>query len=301
MEEYRKICERVLNEGVKKMDRTGVGTLSVFGHQATYDLRKGFPLLTLKNTHWKSVVHELLWFISGDTNINYLIDNGVRIWNEWSDAYKNGYNGFVGNEAVREAHKDGRTDLLTLGSVYGKQWRNFGGVDQVKDVLDEAIKNPLSRRLIVSAWNPIDLPEMALPPCHYTWMINLSPIDYLDGNNNNNNDHYWIDLQLLARSQDVFLGVPFNIASYSLLLMMISNHINMYANFKTTPRNFIHSMGDTHLYLNHLDQTREMLSREELELPSIELVQKDIFEMTFDDIKLLNYDPHPTIKASVAV
>ena len=265
----------VLEEGECREDRTGTGTLSLFGYQNRWDLGAGFPLLTTKKVHFKSVVHELLWLLAGDTNIRYLQDHGVSIWDEWADA-----NG-------------------DLGPVYGKQWRHFGlreppagapgparsgGVDQIKDILDQIRQRPRSRRIIVSAWDPLDVPSMALPPCHTLFQFYV----HTDGR---------LDCQLYQRSADIFLGVPFNIASYALLTHLVAQACGL------KPGSFVHSFGDLHLYLNHVDQARLQLGREPRALPTLRLdpAVTDLFAFKYEDIKLEAYDPHPAIKAAVAV
>jgi len=264
MRQYHELMERVLRHGVRKHDRTGTGTLSVFGHQMRFDLSQGFPLVTTKKLHLKSIVHELLWFIAGDTNIRYLKENGVSIWDEWADA-----NG-------------------ELGPVYGKQWRSWEGADgrthdQLKDLLNEIRRNPDSRRLVLSAWNPADLDKMALAPCHCLFQFWVA-----DGR---------LSCQLYQRSADCFLGVPFNIASYALLTHLVAHVSGLQAG------EFVHTFGDAHLYLNHLEQTRLQLSRDPRALPTLRLDAnvRSLFDFTFDDIVFENYDPHPLIKAPVAV
>jgi thymidylate synthase len=263
MQAYLDLLRNVLETGVRKGDRTGTGTLSVFGAQLRFDLAKGFPLVTTKKVHLKSIVHELLWFLAGDTNVRYLQDNGVSIWNEWADA-----NG-------------------DLGPVYGKQWRSWatpdgGTIDQIAGVLNEIRSNPNSRRMIVTAWNPADLDKMALAPCHCLFQFHVA-----DGR---------LSCQLYQRSADIFLGVPFNIASYALLTQMIAHVTGL------TPGDFIHSFGDAHLYLNHLDQAREQLTRTPRALPVLKLnpAVKSLFDFTFDDIEVENYDPHARIPAEVS-
>ncbi len=264
MQAYLDLVRNVLDTGVRKGDRTGTGTLSVFGAQLRFDLAKGFPLVTTKKVHLKSIVHELLWFLAGDTNVRYLQDNGVSIWNEWADA-----NG-------------------DLGPVYGKQWRSWatpdgGSIDQIAGVLNEIRSNPNSRRMIVTAWNPADLDKMALAPCHCLFQFHVA-----DGR---------LSCQLYQRSADIFLGVPFNIASYALLTQMIAHVTGL------KPGDFIHTFGDAHLYINHLDQAREQLTRAPRALPALKLnpAVKSLFDFTFEDIAVENYDPHPAIKAPVAV
>ncbi|QGZ37260.1 thymidylate synthase [Stappia indica] len=264
MRQYHELMQRILDEGVKKTDRTGTGTISVFGHQMRFDLADGFPMVTTKKLHLKSIIHELLWFLAGDTNIRYLKENGVRIWDEWAD--ENG----------------------DLGPVYGYQWRSWpapdgSSIDQISKLLEQIRKTPDSRRLIVSAWNPALVDEMALPPCHAFFQFYVA-----DGR---------LSCQLYQRSADVFLGVPFNIASYALLTMMVAK-VTGYE-----PGEFIHTFGDAHLYLNHLDQAREQLSREPRALPTMRINEAahDLFAFRFEDFELVGYDPHPHIKAAVAV
>jgi thymidylate synthase len=264
MHSYHDLLRRVLDTGAKKTDRTGTGTLSIFGAQLRFDLAAGFPLVTTKKVHLKSIIHELLWFLQGDTNIRYLKDHGVSIWDEWADS-----NG-------------------DLGPVYGKQWRSWTTrdgrtIDQIQQVLDQLQKTPDSRRMIVSAWNVGELDQMALMPCHALFQFYVA-----DGK---------LSCQLYQRSADLFLGVPFNIASYALLTMMMAQVVGL------RPGDFVHTFGDAHLYLNHLDQTREQLSREPRPLPTMHLnpAVKDLFAYTYDDFRLEGYDPHPAIKAPVAV
>ncbi|MBV6635505.1 MAG: thymidylate synthase [Mameliella sp.] len=261
MEQYHAQLRQILAHGQHTTDRTGTGTISHFGMQARYDMQDGFPLLTTKKVHWKSVLHELLWFLSGDTNIGYLNDNGVTIWDEWAD-----HNG-------------------DLGPVYGSQWRNWNGmgIDQIRWLLDEIKARPDSRRLIVSAWNPEELRDMALPPCHTMWQVKI-----LDDT---------MHLQLYQRSADMFLGVPFNIASYAALLIMLA-HVTGYK-----PGTFVHTIGDAHIYSNHLDQVKELLAREERPLPRLSFNRDvpNLFDFKFEDFLLEGYDPHPAIKAPVAV
>jgi thymidylate synthase len=264
MRQYLDLMERVLAEGVEKRDRTGVGTRSIFGHQLRFDLTRGFPLITTKKLHVKSIIYELLWFLRGDTNVKYLDEHGVSIWDEWAD--ENG----------------------DLGPVYGRQWRSWptpdgGSIDQMENVVAEIRRNPDSRRLIVTAWNPADLPKMALSPCHCLFQFYVA-----DGA---------LSCQLYQRSADVFLGVPFNIASYALLTLMVAQVTDL------KPGVFIHSFGDTHLYLNHLEQARLQLTRSPRPLPTLRLnpAAKDLFAFRYEDFSLEGYEPHPHIKAAVAV
>ena len=259
MKQYLDLLRNILENGEKKDDRTGVGTISLFGTQTRYNLNDGFPLLTTKKVHLKSIIHELLWFLKGDTNIKYLQDNGVRIWNEWAD--ENG----------------------DLGPVYGKQWRNFNGVDQITNVINTLKTNPNSRRIIVSAWNPQDVDKMALPPCHTMFQFFVI-----------NNK---LSCQLYQRSADCFLGVPFNIASYALLTMMVAQVCDLELG------DFVHTTGDTHIYLNHLEQVNLQLTREPYPLPKMKINKdkKDIFSFEYEDFELVDYKCHPTIKGVVAV
>lgn len=272
MQQYIQLLQHILDTGVAKTDRTGTGTLSTFGYQMRFDLSKGFPLVTTKKVHLKSIIHELLWFLQGDTNIKYLNDNGVRIWDEWAN--KNG----------------------DLGPVYGKQWRSWEckdgkTVDQVSEVISQIQKYPDSRRLIVSAWNVGDLPEMALMPCHNMFQFYVSPAPTGEAERGK------LSCQLYQRSADVFLGVPFNIASYALLTMMIAQVTNL------QPGDFVHTFGDVHIYSNHIDQVKLQLSREPYPLPQMQINPevKDIFDFRYDDFTLVNYQSHPGIKAAVAV
>lgn len=264
MQQYHQLLQYILDKGIKKEDRTGVGTISVFGYQMRFNLQEGFPLITTKKLHTKSIIHELLWFLKGSTNIQYLKENGVTIWDEWAD--ENG----------------------ELGPIYGYQWRNWpdynvGHIDQIFNLIEEIKKNPNSRRLIVSAWNVAQLKDMRLPPCHILFQFYVA-----DGK---------LSCQLYQRSADVFLGVPFNIASYSLLLMMVAQVTGL------QPYEFIHTLGDAHLYLNHIDQAKLQLSRDCRPLPRMILNPevKSIFDFKYEDFKLEGYDPHPHIKAEVAV
>jgi thymidylate synthase len=264
MRQYLDLLQRVLDEGVTKDDRTGTGTRSVFGHQMRFDLAAGFPLVTTKKLHVKSIVHELLWFISGDTNIGYLNENGVRIWDEWAD--ENG----------------------DLGPVYGKQWRSWAApdgrvIDQLAQVVAAIRSNPDSRRLIVTAWNPADVDEQAMPPCHCLFQFYVA-----DGR---------LSCQLYQRSADIFLGVPFNIASYALMTQMVAQVSGLAAG------DFVHTFGDAHLYLNHLDQARLQLTRQPRPLPKMTINPEthSLFDFVYDDFSLAGYEPHPHIKAAVAV
>ncbi len=271
MRTYLNLMQHVLEHGTKKSDRTGTGTISVFGYQMRFDLSEGFPLVTTKKCHMKSIIHELLWFLQGDTNIRYLTDNGVKIWDEWAD--ENG----------------------DLGPVYGKQWRSWEAVngrviDQIKIAVDQLKNNPDSRRIIVSAWNVGELDEMALAPCHAFFQFYVAPASTGSGRGR-------LSCQLYQRSADIFLGVPFNIASYALLTMMMAQVCDL------EPGDFVHTFGDAHLYLNHLEQTQLQLSREPHPLPIMKINPdvKDIFSFRFEDFTLEGYDPHPAIKAPVAV
>jgi|TARA_B100001093_G_scaffold520525_1_gene617734 thymidylate synthase len=264
MKQYLNLIEKVMNEGIVKEDRTGTGTKSIFGYQMRFDLSKGFPCVTTKKLHLKSIIHELLWFLKGDTNIKYLKENGVRIWDEWAD--ENG----------------------DLGNVYGYQWRSWPSpdgkkIDQIKNVIDTLKTNPNSRRIIVSAWNVGEIEKMALPPCHAFFQFYVA-----EGK---------LSCQLYQRSADIFLGVPFNIASYALLTMMIAQVCDIKLG------DFVHTLGDAHIYSNHFDQTKIQLSREPKALPKmiINPQVKDIFKFKFDDFELINYDYHPHIKAKVAI
>lgn len=264
MKSYLNLLDKILTDGVQKGDRTGTGTLSIFGHQMRFDLSEGFPLLTTKKLHMKSIIYELLWFLKGDTNVRYLQEHGVRIWNEWAD--ENG----------------------ELGPVYGHQWRSWpdydgGVIDQIEYVLNQIRTNPNSRRMIVSAWNVAEVNKMALPPCHTLFQFYV-----VNGK---------LSLQLYQRSADTFLGVPFNIASYALLCMMMAQVTGL------EPGEFIHTTGDTHLYLNHLEQARLQLSREPRPLPTMKLNPdvKSLYDFKYEDFELVGYDPWPHIKAEVSV
>lgn len=264
MQQYLDLCRKVMDEGSFKEDRTGTGTKSLFGYQMRFDLSEGFPLVTTKKLHLKSIIHELLWFLKGDTNIKYLTDNGVRIWNEWAD------------------------DNGDLGPVYGHQWRSWGKpdgttIDQIKVAIDQIKNNPDSRRIIVSAWNVGELDQMALAPCHAFFQFYVN-----DGK---------LSLQLYQRSADIFLGVPFNIASYALLLMMVAQVCELEVG------DFVHTFGDAHIYKNHFDQVELQLTREPYPLPTMKINPnvKDIFDFKFEDFELVNYEAHPHIKGIVAV
>ncbi len=285
MNQYLNLLAKVALTGTERIDRTGTGTIGVFGEQIKFHLADGFPLLTTKKVHFKSVVHELLWFLSGDTNIKYLQDNGVKIWDEWADEFGN------------------------LGPVYGRQWRKFGerlvetqaaghgdikrlhridGVDQISNLIEGLKKDPFGRRHIVSAWNPVDVPNMALPPCHTLFQFHVE--DCVDGKR-------YLNCQLYQRSADLFLGVPFNIASYALLTHMVAQVVGM------EPGNFIHTFGDLHIYQNHREQVAEQLMRNPTALPKLQLNPevKDIFSFKYEDIELIGYNPQSAIKAKVAV
>ena len=264
MQQYLNLLDRILTEGTKKSDRTGTGTISIFGNQMRFDMSKGFPLLTTKKLHLKSIIYELLWFLQGDTNVKYLQDHGVRIWNEWAD--ENG----------------------ELGPIYGHQWRSWPGhngepIDQIKKAVEQIKNTPDSRRMIVSAWNVADIDDMKLPPCHCFFQFYVA-----DGK---------LSLQLYQRSADTFLGVPFNIASYALLLLMVAQVTGL------EPGDFIHTTGDTHLYLNHIEQARLQLTRTPRPLPQMKLNPdvKDLFSFRFEDFQLEGYDPWPHIAAQVSV
>jgi thymidylate synthase len=264
VKQYLDLCKHVMENGTKKEDRTGTGTISTFGYQMRFDLQEGFPLLTTKKLHVKSIIHELLWFLKGDTNVAYLQENGVRIWNEWADENGN------------------------LGPVYGHQWRSWSGsngetIDQITNLIETIKHNPDSRRMIVSAWNAADVDDMALPPCHCLFQFYVA-----DGK---------LSCQLYQRSADVFLGVPFNMASYALLTMMVAQACDLEAG------EFVHTFGDVHIYQNHVEQVNLQLSREPKALPKLTINPeiKDIFDFSFEDFKLEGYDPHPHIKGVVSV
>ena len=264
MQQYHDLLQHILDNGTQKGDRTGTGTISVFGHQSRYDLSEGFPMVTTKKVHLRSIIHELLWFLSGDTNIKYLKDNGVKIWDEWADENGN------------------------LGPVYGSQWRSWPTadgrhIDQITNIIHQLKNTPDSRRIIVNAWNVAEIENMALPPCHAFFQFYVA-----DGK---------LSCQLYQRSADTFLGVPFNIASYALLTMMVAQVCNL------QPGDFIHTLGDAHLYSNHLEQAKLQLSRDLRPLPTMKINPKvmDLFDFKYEDFELENYDPHPHIKAAVAV
>ena len=264
MKQYLQLVEHILNQGVEKADRTGTGTRSVFGYQMRFPLTDGFPCVTTKRLHLKSIIHELLWFLRGETNVAYLRDNGVTIWNEWAD------------------------EQGELGPVYGSQWRSWRGadgqsIDQITELIAEIKRNPDSRRLIVSAWNVAEVPKMRLPPCHLLFQFYVA-----EGR---------LSCQLYQRSADVFLGVPFNIASYALLTMMVAQVVGL------EPGDFVHTLGDAHLYNNHFDQAREQLSRQPKPLPNMRINPdvQSIFDFRYEDFELVDYHPHPPIKAPVAV
>lgn len=288
MKQYIDLCNYILNNGVKKDDRTGTGTISVFGYQMRFNLGEGFPLLTTKKVHLKSIIHELLWFISGSTNIKYLVDNDVRIWNDWPyDLYKKSPD-FQGETIEEFAAKIKESDEFAkkygnLGPVYGKQWRDFNGVDQLSNLIEQIKTNPNSRRLIISAWNPAEVDKMALPPCHSFMQFYVA-----EGK---------LSCQLYQRSADVFLGVPFNIASYALFTMMIAQVCGL------EPGDFVHTLGDAHIYLNHLNQVNKQIKRSLRPLPKMVINPnvKSIFDFKYEDFTLLNYNPHSGIKGKVAV
>ena len=288
MKQYLDLCRKILDEGIKKEDRTGTGTISYFGYQMRFDLSEGFPLLTTKRVHLKSIIHELLWFIKGDTNIKYLVDNDVRIWNDWPYAAYEKSEEFQGETIEEFAQKVKESDEFAekwgkLGPVYGKQWRDFFGVDQLEWLINEIKTNPDSRRLIISAWNPAQISQMALPPCHCFMQFYV-----VDGK---------LSCQLYQRSADVFLGVPFNIASYSLFTMMIAQVCGL------KPGTFVHTLGDAHIYNNLLEQVNKQLTREPRELPTMKINPeiKSICDFKYEDFELENYNPHKGIKGKVAV
>lgn len=289
MKNYLEMAQFVLDNGSPRSDRTGTGTISYFGYQMRFDLSEGFPLLTTKKTHFASVAKELLWFISGDTNIQWLVQNNVRIWNEWPYRDYKASSDYQG-ETLAEFIEKVKTDVDfakahgDLGPVYGKQWRDFSGVDQLAGVIDQIKNNPSSRRIILSAWNPPFIEEMALPPCHAFMQFYVSD----DGK---------LSLQLYQRSADIFLGVPFNIASYALLVSMIAKICDL------EPGDFVHSFGDAHIYNDHLDAINEQLQRQPKALPKLIIHgdQKSIDDFKYEDFELEGYDPHPLIKGKVSV
>ncbi len=290
MQAYHTLLKHILEHGEQRLDRTNTGTISEFGYQFRVDLREGFPLLTTKKVHFKSVVHELLWFITGNTNIRPLVLNGVRIWNDWPyDKYRKSasYQGETMDQFIAKIKEDENFALKygDLGPVYGKQWRNFNGVDQLTTLINGLINNPFSRRHILSAWNPAELTDMALPPCHLLMQFYVSA------------DKRYLSCQLYQRSADVFLGVPFNIASYALLTHMLAQVCGYEAG------DFVHTMGDVHIYLDHLEQVKTQLSRTPKPLPTLKLnpLIKKIEDFRYEDIELLNYDPDPLIPAKVSV
>ena len=301
MKQYHQLLKDILENGIRKEDRTGTGTISLFGYQMRFNLQDGFPLLTTKKVFTKGIIHELLWFLKGDTNIKYLVENGVRIWNEWPFQNYLKQNGL--EDQYPKHSKEWKAKMTTfveqiktdgafaqkwgeLGPVYGSQWRNFGGIDQISEIIKTIKNKPDSRRHIISAWNPPDIEEMAkagLPPCHTLFQFYVA-----DGK---------LSCQLYQRSADVFLGVPFNIASYALLTHMVAQVCELQVG------DFVHTFGDAHIYLNHLEQVDLQLSRNFRELPQLKLNSgiKYIFNFKYDDIEILNYNPHPSIKAPIAV
>ena len=288
MKQYHDLVEHVFKVGHQKEDRTNTGTISTFGYQMRFDLKEGFPLLTTKKVFYKAIIYELLWFIKGDTNIKYLVDHGVKIWNEWPyENYKKhpSYQGETLEAFVEKIKTDFNfaKEFGDLGPVYGAQWRNFNGVDQLSQVINLIKHQPQSRRMILSAWNPAEINNMALPPCHTLIQFYVS-----------NQKLY---LQIYQRSCDIFLGIPFNIASYALLLEMVAQVTNLEVG------EFVHTIGDAHIYSNHIDQLKQQLNREIRPLPKLKLNPeiKDIEDFTFEDIEIIGYDPHPPIKGVVAV
>lgn len=301
MQTYHQLLEHILTEGVDKSDRTGTGTRSVFGYQMRFNLQAGFPLMTTKKVHWKSIVHELIWFIRGDTNLRYLVQNGVRIWNEWPFRHYLTENGLT--EKFPQHTPEWKAEMKVfvekiktdadfaarwgeLGPVYGRQWRNYRGIDQLSQVIESIKTKPDSRRHIVTAWNPEDIPEMAkagLPPCHTLFQFYVA-----NGK---------LSCQMYQRSADTFLGVPFNIASYALLTHLVARECGLEVG------DFVHTLGDAHLYSNHLEQAREQLKREPRVLPALKIAEgaPGIFEIGYDDIGLVGYDPMPGIRAAIAI
>jgi thymidylate synthase len=292
MKVYHELIERVLAEGVKKEDRTGTGTVSVFGHQMRFNLQEGFPLMTTKKLHLKSILHELIWFIRGETNIRYLCQHGVRIWDDWPYAKYKASADFQGEDIRAFAERIAQDEAFAgkwgeLGPVYGHQWRSWpgpnGAVDQLKQVLEDLRRNPDSRRHIVSAWNPGYIDQMALPPCHAFFQFYVA-----DGK---------LSCQLYQRSADIFLGVPFNIASYALLIHFMAQDLSLEVG------DFVHTLGDAHIYSNHIDQVKLQISRDCRPLPRLWMNPevKSLFDFTYDDVRLDGYDPHPHIAGAVAV
>lgn len=290
MKQYLTLCRHILENGSYRSDRTSTGTIGTFGYQMRFNLEEGFPLLTTKKTHFKSVAQELFWFLSGDTNIRPLVLNGVRIWNEWPYAEYIRHSDYQG-ETLSEFIEKIKADELfakkhgNLGPVYGKQWRDFFGVDQIKDLIENLKKNPFSRRHIVSAWNPAEIDRMALPPCHAFMQF------YVSG------DGKKLSLQLYQRSADVFLGVPFNIASYALLLVMVADVCGY------QPHEFVHTFGDVHIYTDHIEQVKLQLQREPKKLPTLRIINhhESVFDYVWEDFELIGYDAHPHIAGKVSV
>lgn len=288
MKQYLDLCRHVMTHGTDKADRTNTGTKSVFGYQMRFDLSEGFPLLTTKKVYLRAIIHELLWFIAGDTNIEYLVDNDVRIWNEWPyESFKKSsdYQQETMDEFVQKIKNDPEFAKKhgNLGPVYGAQWRNFNGVDQLMEVIRQIKHNPDSRRIILSAWNPAELSQMALPPCHTFMQFYVANGE--------------LSLQLYQRSGDIFLGIPFNIASYSLFLMMVAQVTNL------KPKTFVHTIGDAHIYANHFEQIELQLTRTPRPLPKMNINPnvKNITDFKFEDFELVDYNPYPAIKGAVAV
>ncbi|MDX9806972.1 MAG: thymidylate synthase [Acholeplasma sp.] len=288
MKQYLDLCRHVMTQGTDKADRTNTGTKSVFGYQMRFDLSEGFPLLTTKKVYLRAIIHELLWFIAGDTNIKYLVDHDVRIWNEWPyEAFKKSsdYQQETMDEFVQKIKNDPEFAKKhgNLGPVYGAQWRNFNGVDQLMEVIRQIKHNPDSRRIILSAWNPAELPHMALPPCHTFMQFYVANGE--------------LSLQLYQRSGDIFLGIPFNIASYSLFLMMVAQVTGL------KPKTFVHTIGDAHIYANHFEQIELQLTRTPRPLPKMIINPnvKNITDFKFEDFELVDYNPYPAIKGAVAV
>lgn len=289
MDQYLQLCQKILDSGKEQKDRTKTGTKSIFGHQMVFDLSNSFPLLTTKKVNFAAIAHELLWFISGDTNIKYLVDNNVNIWNEWPYLKFTKSDDFQNETLIQFKNKIQMDEVFAkkygdLGPVYGKQWRNFNGIDQLKKLQEQLIEDPFSRRHIISAWNPAEIDSMILPPCHTLIQFYV------------NNDKE-LSAHLYQRSGDVFLGIPFNIASYSLMVYLLAQ----VCGYK--PGNFIHTIGDAHIYNNHIEQIKTQLQRKPKKLPQVKVNSKikSIFDFTFNDITLIAYDYHPFIKAPVAV